>query len=92
MADPSVSLCDEANVDGYVNTADDVLRSLIVCVDAGERDQYVFLHSALAKCERCFGFLAASWRRSQSRHSESSGLDRRGGLVIQTPVRKSGDC
>ena len=50
-----------------VHIADEVLRSLIVCVDGSERDHYMFLHSALAKCERCLacGFMAASWRRSQ---------------------------
>ena len=56
MADPSVSLCDEANVDGYVHIADEVLRSLIVCMDEGERDHYIFLHADLAKCERCLAF------------------------------------
>ena len=38
MAYPSVSLCDEANVDGYVHIADEVLRSLIVCMDEGKQD------------------------------------------------------
>ena len=56
MADPSVSLCDEAHVDGYVHIADEVLRSLIVCMDEGKRDHYMFLHAALAKCERCLAF------------------------------------
>ena len=53
VADPSVSLCDEASVDGYVHIADEVLRSLIVCMDEGERDHYMFLYAALTKCERC---------------------------------------
>ena len=56
MADPSVSLCDEANVDGYVRVAGEVLRSLIVCMDEGKRGHYMFLHAALAKCERCLAF------------------------------------
>ena len=56
MADPSVSLCDEANVDGYVRIAGEVLRSLIVCMDEGKRGHYMFLHAALAKCERCLAF------------------------------------
>ena len=47
MADPSVRLCDEANVDGYVHIADEVLRSLIVCMDEGKRGHYhyMFLHA-----------------------------------------------
>ena len=56
MADPSVSLCDEANVDGYVHIADEVLRSLIVCMDESERGRYMFLHAASGKCERCLAF------------------------------------
>ena len=56
MADPSVSLCDEADVDGYVHIGDEVLRSPIVCMDEGKRDHYMFLHAALAKCERCLAF------------------------------------
>ena len=56
MADPSVSFCDEANVDGYVHIADEVLRSLIVCMDEGKRDHRMFLHAALAKCGRCLAF------------------------------------
>ena len=46
MADPSVSLCDEANVDCYAHVADEVLRSVIVCTDEGERDHYLFLRAA----------------------------------------------
>ena len=57
MADPSVSLCDEANLDSYVRIAGEVFRSLIVSMDEGERDHYMFLHAALAKCETCL----ASW-------------------------------
>ena len=34
----SVSLCDEANVDDYVHIADEVLRSLIVCMDEFARE------------------------------------------------------
>ena len=56
MADPSVSLCDEANVDGYVHIADEVLRSLTICMDEGKRDHYLFRDAALAKCERCLAF------------------------------------
>ena len=56
LADPSVSLCNEANVDGYVQIADEVLLSLIACMDEGKRDHYMFLHAALAKCERCLAF------------------------------------
>ena len=44
MADPSVSLCDEANVAGYVHIADEALRSLSVCMDEGKRDHSMFLH------------------------------------------------
>ena len=56
MADPSVSLCDEANVDGYVHIADEVLRSLMVRMEEGKRDHHMFLHAALTKCERCWAF------------------------------------
>ena len=53
---PSIHLCHEANVDGYVHIADEVLRSLLVCMDEGQRDYYMFLHAASAKRERCLAF------------------------------------
>ena len=56
MADSSVSLCDEANVDCYAHVVDEVLRSVIACMDEGERDHYLFLHGAFAKCETCLTF------------------------------------
>ena len=56
MADPSVSLCAEANVDCYAHVADEVLWSVIVCMDEGERDHYLFLHAAVATCETCLTF------------------------------------
>ena len=70
-------LCDAAILDSYAHVVDEVLRCLIVCMEESERDHYMFLHAALAKCEM-LGFLASSWRRSQSWRSESSGLDRLG--------------
>ena len=51
MADPSVSLSDEANVDCYAHVADEVLRSVIVRMDEGERN-YLFLHAAFASVGR----------------------------------------
>ena len=86
MADPSVSLCDEANVDGYVHIADEVLRILIVCMDEGKRDHYMFLHAALAKCELSGGITApisVAARRVIRTGSPWSGL------VLGTPVRRS---
>ena len=60
MADPlSVRLCDAANVDGYVHMADEVLRSLVVCMGEGGRVHCLFLHAAFAKCERCLVFWLA---------------------------------
>ena len=56
MANPSVSPCDEANVDCYAHVADAVLRSAIVCMDEGERDHYLFLHVAFATCGTCLTF------------------------------------
>ena len=35
---------------------DEVLRCLIVCMEESEWDHYMFLHAALAKCERCLAF------------------------------------
>ena len=43
-------LCDATIVDCYAHVADEVLRSVIVCMDDGERDHYLFLHAAFAKC------------------------------------------
>ena len=37
----------------YAHLADEVLRSVIVCMGEGERDHYLFLHAAFAKCETC---------------------------------------
>ena len=78
MADPSVSLCDEANVDGYVHIADEVLRSLTVCMDEGERDHYMFLDAAFAKCERCLAFWlhhGADLSRGTARHPDWIALE-----------------
>ena len=78
MADLSVVLCDDANVDGYVHIADEVLRNLIVCMDEGKRDHYVFLHAALAKCERCLAFWlhhGADLSRGTASHPDWIGLE-----------------
>ena len=74
MADSSVSLCDEVNVDCYARVADEVLRSVIACVDEGERDHYLFLHAAFAKCETCLTF----WLHHGADLSRGAGLDRLG--------------
>ena len=92
MADPSVRLCDEANVDGcgYVHIADEVLRSLIVCVGEGKRGhyRYMFLHAALAKCERCLAFWLMAPVSVVARRVIRIGLPWTG-LVLPMPVRKS---
>ena len=49
-------LCDATIVDCYVHVADEVIQSVIVCMDGGERDHYLFLHAAFAKCETCLTF------------------------------------
>ena len=55
MADPSASLCDEANVDCYAKLP---MRcfGVFVCMDEGERDHNLFLHAAFPKCETCLTF------------------------------------
>ena len=49
-------LCDATVVDYYAHVADEVFRSVILCMDEGERDHYLFLHAAFAKCETCLTF------------------------------------
>ena len=52
---------DEANVDGYVHIADEVLRSLIVCMDEGEQDHYMLIH-AIEIDRRCIRQRTPRWR------------------------------
>ena len=47
-------LCDAAILDSYAHVVDEVLRCRIVCMEESDRDHY--LHTALAKCERCLAF------------------------------------
>ena len=49
-------LCDDAILDSYAHVVDEVLRCLIVCMEESKRDHYMFLHAALAKCERRLAF------------------------------------
>ena len=49
-------LCDAAILDSYAHVVDEVFLRLIVCMEESERDHYMFLHAALAKCERCLAF------------------------------------
>ena len=44
-------LCDAAILDSYAHVVDGVLRRLIVCMDEIERDHYLFLQAASAKCQ-----------------------------------------
>ena len=45
-------LCDAAILDCYVHIADEVLRCLIVCMDKGERDRYLFVQAAFKRSVR----------------------------------------
>ena len=49
-------LCDAAILDSYAHVVDKVLRCLIVCLDEVERDHYLFLQAASAKCQTCLNY------------------------------------
>ena len=49
-------LCDAAILDSYAHVVDEVLRCPIVGMEESDRDHYMFVHAALAKCDRCLAF------------------------------------
>ena len=72
-------LCDAATLDSYAHVVDDVLRCLIVCMEESDRDHYMFLHAALAKCERCLAFWlhhVADLNRGATNHPDWIALER----------------
>ena len=79
MPDPSVSLCDELNVDGYVHIVDEVLRSLIICIDEGELDHYMLLISwASARLreleDHVIGSTGSQGKKTKQREMLASGI------------------
>ena len=78
-------LCDAAILNSYAHVVDEALRRLIVCMEESEWDHYMFLHAALAKCERCLAFwpdlnrgtashpdwIALEWARASNASPES---------------------
>ena len=64
-------LCDAAILDSYAHVVDEVLRCLIVCMDEIERDHYLFLQAASAKCQTCLSYWlhhGADLRRATASH------------------------
>ena len=71
-------LCNAAILDSYAHVVDEVLRCLNVCVEETERDHYMFLHAALAKCERCLAFWlhhGADLKRGAANHPDWIALE-----------------
>ena len=72
-------LFDAAILDSYAHVVDEVLRCLIVCMEeVSERDHSMFLHAALAKCERCLAFWlhrGADLNRGAAKHPDWIALE-----------------
>ena len=51
MIDPSVKICDEANIDCYTYFDDKIFRNEILYIYEDERDHYLFLQSIFEKYE-----------------------------------------
>ena len=71
-------LRDAAILNSYAHVVDEVFRCLIVCVEESEREHYMFLHAALAKCERRLAFWLHHGADLNRGGAASSGLDRLG--------------
>ena len=73
-------LSDAAILDSYsyAHVVDEVLRCRIVCMEESERDHYMCLHTALAKCERCLAFWlhhGANLNRGAANHPDWIALE-----------------
>ena len=71
-------LCDAAILDFYAHVVDEVLRCLIVCMDEIERDHYLFLQAASAKCQTCLNYWlhhGADLRRGTASHPDWIALE-----------------
>ena len=71
-------LCDSAILDSHGHVVDEVLWCLIVCMDEIERDHYLFLQAASAKCQTCLSHWlhhGADLRRGTASHPDWIALE-----------------
>ena len=71
-------LRDAAILDSYAHVVDEVLRCLIVRMDEIERDHYLYLQAASAKCQTCLNYWlhhGADLRRGTASHPDWIALE-----------------